>query len=372
MKNPTLFFDDPWLSLAGIALVVVVLYGELFFHELGHFLFARFLDYHIIGFSTGQGPVLRERLDPERPSFHRLRLWPVSGFVLPVKMRGHESRLQHFLVYFAGPFFSALFGLAIFITLRSVDFAAFPHPWGTVLEQVCQIALVLVGIGVIYNAVPNPTLAITNDGLGMLQALTQRGFPRPAFPATRVQNSLLADGDSGKLLLPVETTATGSHAFLKHLYYITLEQWSEANDHLEATLKDDRISTPERIAVLDCFADLVLTHQLRNHAPRATGALQEALDDIPDSLILRVRHASCQIADSFFDDGNRNLNFLEADTQNTHILACIACARAAADARQGRIEQAKSHYKKAQKLHRNCALSDFATTAIWSDFDPQK
>ena len=85
--------------------------------------------------------------------------------------------------------------------------------------------------------------------------------PRPAS-----QNSLLADGDSGKLLLPVETTATGSHAFLKHLYYITLEQWSEANDHLEATLKDDRISTPERIAVLDCFADLVLTHQLRNHA----------------------------------------------------------------------------------------------------------
>lgn len=367
MKESTLFLDDPWLSLAGISLVVILLYGELFFHELGHWLFSRLLGYHIVGFSTGQGPLFRQHLDPSRPSFRQFRLWPVGGYVLPVRLHGRESRLQHFLVYCAGPLFSLLFALAIFAVLRGVNFAAFPHPWETVLRQVCQITLVLVGISILYNAIPNPTLSQPNDGLGMLRSITKPDFPRPPYPESTIRHSLLADGLCGEPLIPVQITSAGTRALLLQLYHKSLGQWSEAGENLEATLADKAISSGERVTLLDACADLVIDHQLRNHGPRAIRALEEATQILPDSLILRVRLAACQILESFYEDGRRRLNYLETETDNPHILACIACARAIAEARQGRTPQARELYAQARKLHRHCDLAHLAAVVIWGD-----
>jgi hypothetical protein len=369
LKETTLFLDDPWLSLAGITLVILLLYGELFFHELGHWFFARLLGYHIVGFSTGQGPLFREHLDPHRVYFRQFRLWPVGGYVLPVMLRGHESRLNHFLIYFAGPFFSLLFAIGTFTVLHNFPFSILPTPWNTVTQQVLQITLVLVVISVLFNAIPNPTLAHTNDGMGMLHALTGRNFPRPPFAESTARHSLLLDGRSGDPLISYQATAPGTKAILLQLYYCSLGNWLAAGDHLASGLSQKNLSLAERVTLLNAFSELALEHRVAHFAPRAIRALEEALKIIPQSQILRVRYAACLILESFFDDGRRELDSLEAETDNRHILACMLCVRAIADARQDHRDRAREHYKRAGKIWRNCDLDQVASLTIWGETD---
>ena len=79
--------------------------------------------------------------------------------------------------------------------------------------------------------------------------------------------------------------------------------------------------------------------------------------------------ACCEILDSLYDDGRRRLRFLEDETDNPHILACIEAAHAIAEAHQGKRESAKSHLKSARKLMGSCHLLPLADVAVYGDVE---
>jgi len=373
-KSNSLFLDDPWLAAAGITMVLVLTYAELFFHEAGHWVMARLCGHRIIGFSTGQGPVIHQRLNPKACRFAQLRLWPVSGYVLPVNWSGKETRLQHFLVYLGGPLFSALFGIAMFLLYRFANFSVIPQPWNIVLQHVCMISCMLAAIDVLYNTFPQRIRGtLANDGMGMLNALVGSGFPRKTYPESAVRLAQSTDGRSSsdqKLALPPETTSTGRQHLLRHLYHTTLGDWKAAGADLEAALSDSSITPAERVLFGDRFGDLVTTHLISGYAPRAIEALTAALSLLPEDSaerhLMRVKRAACHIVQSFYEDGRREINFVLAEPDlEEHVEACCHCVHAIADAQQGEFERAKTEFQAAEKILKHCDLSHLAAVAIW-------
>jgi regulator of sigma E protease len=109
-----------------ILLFIVVLGPLIFFHELGHFLVARFFGVGVEKFSFGFGPrIIGKKIGR---TDYRISLIPLGGFV---KMVGDEPNSElppedislsftnkhvakRSLIVFAGPFFNILLSLAIF------------------------------------------------------------------------------------------------------------------------------------------------------------------------------------------------------------------------------------------------------------------
>lgn len=79
---------DPWL----VAKVAVGLSFVIFFHELGHFLVAKWCDVHVTTFSIGFGPAIPGCSFQRGETTYKLALFPLGGYVQMVgQVDGDES-----------------------------------------------------------------------------------------------------------------------------------------------------------------------------------------------------------------------------------------------------------------------------------------
>ena len=107
-------------QLLAFAIVILVL---VFFHELGHFLFARLFKMKVEVFSIGMGPEIISRRD-KKGTIWRLALVPIGGYIKVLEGKRNKNTVgsfescpvwQRMLMVFAGPVFSVLFGWFIFL-----------------------------------------------------------------------------------------------------------------------------------------------------------------------------------------------------------------------------------------------------------------
>lgn len=104
-------------------IVALFLFGFIvFFHELGHFLFAKKAGVNIHEFSIGMGPkIITKKKDNINYS---IRLLPIGGFVAmegedeessSKDSFGEKTILQRASILFAGPFFNIILAIILFI-----------------------------------------------------------------------------------------------------------------------------------------------------------------------------------------------------------------------------------------------------------------
>ena len=83
---PLMAVADIWSKVWPI-LIAVLFFGLLiFFHECGHFLFAKLFKVRVNEFAMGMGPTLFKRTKGE--TTYAVRLFPIGGFV---SMEGEEE-----------------------------------------------------------------------------------------------------------------------------------------------------------------------------------------------------------------------------------------------------------------------------------------
>jgi regulator of sigma E protease len=124
----------------------IVLLGALvFFHELGHFLFARLFGVGVTTFSLGFGPTLVARKRGE--TTYRIAAVPLGGYVKmigedptedvdPAQRRvsfSHKPVWQRALIIAAGPAFNVAFAFLIFVVVFAVGYPRMLPIVGTVL-----------------------------------------------------------------------------------------------------------------------------------------------------------------------------------------------------------------------------------------------
>ena len=100
-----------------IGFILVVLF-TVSFHELGHFLVARWFKMRVLEFSVGMGKPLFTRTD-KYGTVWQLALIPIGGYVRLDERNGYENHpvYQRFLMVLAGPVFSILLGWILFFAL---------------------------------------------------------------------------------------------------------------------------------------------------------------------------------------------------------------------------------------------------------------
>lgn len=121
-------------------LALLLLSGIVFFHEFGHYLFARLFNVHVQTFSIGVGSVFFKREDSNGVEWRFA--FPLGGYIEIVEKKEDLLRLKsenkkinclaleeihplkNLLISFAGPFFNfILFYILYFVTLMNVDFS---------------------------------------------------------------------------------------------------------------------------------------------------------------------------------------------------------------------------------------------------------
>ena len=105
---------------------ILILGGIVFFHELGHFIFAKKAGVYVYEFSIGMGPRILKRQSKKDETIYSLRLFPIGGFV---QMAGEEveldesvpkekrmqskTLLQRFLIMVAGVAFNFIMAIVL-------------------------------------------------------------------------------------------------------------------------------------------------------------------------------------------------------------------------------------------------------------------
>lgn len=135
--------------------IVLLLGGLIFFHELGHFIFARWMGVHVVTFSIGMGPTLfRIQGKPSgvpglEPTEYVIAALPIGGYVrmfgddpdaeIPAEQRAvslnHKEVWRRFLVMVAGPAFNLVLPFIIFFFLLLSADKVQPSLVGTVDQQ---------------------------------------------------------------------------------------------------------------------------------------------------------------------------------------------------------------------------------------------
>jgi len=376
-----LFLDDPWLSLVGILAITGLVYVELFLHELGHWVVARFFGHRVITVSLGQGKLLKEWRNDEHPRSIQMRLLPVGGYVLPINTTKKRTRLSSFLISAAGPLMTAVFGGAMYWLYHHFDFGSvLPHPWAIVAQQVVAISMVLAGISFAYNVFPHQfrlgTESVGSDGTAMLSAIIgpfdRRPFHEravgfvlhPTGDLTEKAKSLVvagaAAGDSSTEL----TTAAGEEYEMMFHYHLHRQDYEAAGQVIEAAIGDKSISPTESV-FFDCrLSDLALDYQRSEFVDRAAEAMERVMTILPGSEIMRVRGDLLLVLQCFYDDARRSLDEILDTTKSSHVKACCLSVIAIADARQERMESARQRLQEATKMRRGCEFQTIAERVV--------
>lgn len=113
---------------------ILILGGIVFFHELGHFLFAKKAGVYIYEFSIGMGPQLFKWKSKKDETMYSIRLLPIGGFV---QMAGEEidpdenipkekrmqskTLLQRFSIMIAGIFFNFVLAIVLLFVVGLIN-----------------------------------------------------------------------------------------------------------------------------------------------------------------------------------------------------------------------------------------------------------
>ena len=113
------------MTIVYFSIVIMVL---VFFHELGHFLFARVFKMKVDVFSVGMGPEILSKIDKYGTKW-RLAIIPIGGYVKVLEGSENKNQQgsleskpvwQRMIMVFAGPVFSVLLGWIIFFGMFGI------------------------------------------------------------------------------------------------------------------------------------------------------------------------------------------------------------------------------------------------------------
>jgi regulator of sigma E protease len=119
----------------------------IFFHELGHFLFARLFKVEVEVFSIGFGTVLLSK--KVGATDYRLSAIPLGGYVkmkgqddLDPKLRSSDDNsynskhpLQRIMILFGGPLFNFILAFLLFIAVANIGFQTLSPTIGEIIED---------------------------------------------------------------------------------------------------------------------------------------------------------------------------------------------------------------------------------------------
>lgn len=113
---------------------ILILGGIVFFHELGHFLFAKKAGVYIYEFSIGMGPQLFKWKSKKDETMYSIRLLPIGGFVqmageeidpdenIPKEKRMQSKTwLQRFSIMIAGIFFNFVLAIVLLFVVCLIN-----------------------------------------------------------------------------------------------------------------------------------------------------------------------------------------------------------------------------------------------------------
>lgn len=113
---------------------ILILGGIVFFHELGHFLFAKKAGVYIYEFSIGMGPQLFKWKSKKDETIYSIRLLPIGGFVqmageeidpdenIPKEKRMQSKTwLQRFSIMIAGIFFNFVLAIVLLFVVGLIN-----------------------------------------------------------------------------------------------------------------------------------------------------------------------------------------------------------------------------------------------------------
>ncbi len=121
------------MSIASIIVSILIFGFIIFFHELGHFVFAKKFDVKVNGFNIGMGPTIISHTKGE--TTYALRLLPFGG---SCEMEGEDASSddprafptknvwQRMIIVFAGPFFN--FILAFLLSMILIGSIGYDRP----------------------------------------------------------------------------------------------------------------------------------------------------------------------------------------------------------------------------------------------------
>ena len=113
---------------------ILILGGIVFFHELGHFLFAKNAGVYIYEFSIGMGPQLFKWKSKKDETMYSIRLLPIGGFVqmageeidpdenIPKEKRMQSKTwLERFSIMIAGIFFNFVLAIVLLFVVGLIN-----------------------------------------------------------------------------------------------------------------------------------------------------------------------------------------------------------------------------------------------------------
>ena len=113
---------------------ILILGGIVFFHELGHFLFAKKAGVYIYEFSIGMGPQLFKWKSKKDETMYSIRFLPIGGFVqmageeidpdenIPKEKRMQSKTwLQRFSIMIAGIFFNFVLAIVLLFVVGLIN-----------------------------------------------------------------------------------------------------------------------------------------------------------------------------------------------------------------------------------------------------------
>lgn len=113
---------------------ILILGGIVFFHELGHFIFAKRAGVYVYEFSIGMGPQIFKHKSKKDETIYSIRLFPIGGFVqmageeievdesVPKEKRMQEKKwYQRLLIMIAGVMFNFIMAIVLLFIVAIVD-----------------------------------------------------------------------------------------------------------------------------------------------------------------------------------------------------------------------------------------------------------
>lgn len=354
---PALFLDDPIYWVVCSLLIVVGIYISILLHELGHWLFGKACGFRILGFSVGEGRILwRGKIDH---CFVHLRLLPIEGYVIPVKVNAPLLRSHDLLVSAGGPVFTALTLAAVAILYHGVNLESLGPTWSILTQQMLAITMVLLLISLVFNLFPRYGNAdgryFANDGMQILTALFSKNYPQPAWYQQSLRHAFASDEN-------IEETPGADEHFLAAQTHHLDGNHDAAEAELEAALRLPGLTKPEKALFLSLSAKF---------APLTRTGLEHALqrNEQASALFPNMHHFTCDLALTqirlrFYDRGRAALDDVLDQTNEAEIRAQANCIHALADAAQNKREDGLKRLDEARKHNRFCPLLPMAKAAL--------